>query len=99
MMSDVAGAADEVPLTGGSTPGVVRWVTPCGRPLNPGSAWVHRLIRYPEDRGFDGAPWFFGIDDAAREILSFSDGFAPPHNGVPLTEEGQQSVPAAARGA
>ena len=29
-----------------------------------------------------------GIDDRGREILSFIDGFAPPHNGFWLNEDG-----------
>src|SRR5262249_28333306 len=40
-----------------------------------------------EQGGFDGAPRFLGIDQKGREILSFIDGFAPPHNGFVLTEE------------
>ena len=38
--------------------------------------------------GFDGTPRFLGIDDRNREILAFIDGFAPPHNGFELSEDG-----------
>jgi hypothetical protein len=81
-------APREVPLTGGNTPGVVRVADTVRRPLNPGSARVHRLLSYFERCGFDGAPRFLGIDERGREILRFIDGFAPPHNGFELSEEG-----------
>jgi hypothetical protein len=51
------------------------------RPLTPDSERIHRLLRHFESCGFDGAPRFLGIDARRREILSFIDGFAPPHNG------------------
>jgi Ser/Thr protein kinase RdoA (MazF antagonist) len=77
-----------VPLTGGHTPGVVRVGDTVRRPLNPGSARIHRLLTHFERCGFDGVPQFLGIDARGREILSFIDGFAPPHNGFRLSEEG-----------
>src|SRR5262249_40392337 len=36
---------------------------------------------------FDGSPRYLGIDEKGREILSYIDGFAPPHNGFRLTED------------
>ena len=87
----VGGMADppaEVPLTGGRTMrGVVRVGDTVRRPLDAGSERIHRLLAYFEDRGFDGAPRFLGIDAQGREILSFIEGFAPPHNGFELTEK------------
>jgi len=83
----VDGAGREVPLTGGHTPGVVRVGDTVRRPLQPGSARIHRLLTYFERCGFDGAPRFLGIDARGREILSFIEGFAPPHNGFELSEE------------
>jgi len=88
MMRCVDDASLEVPLTGGNTPGVVRVGDTVRRPLNPGSARVHRLLTYFERCGFDGAPRFLGIDSRGREILMFIDGFAPPHNGFELSEQG-----------
>jgi len=82
------GAELEVPLRGGHNPGVVRVGATVRRPLQPGADRVHRLLRHFEDSGFDGAPRFLGIDDRNREVLSFIDGFAPPHNGFWLSEEG-----------
>ncbi len=88
MMRGVDGAAREVPLTGGNTPGVVRVGDTVRRPLNPGSARIHQLLTYFERCGFDAMPRFLGIDARGREILSFIDGFAPPHNGFRLSEQG-----------
>src|SRR5260370_14089521 len=78
----------EIPLTGGHTPGVVRVGDTVRRPLNASSERIHRLLVHFENCGFDGAPRFLGIDARGREILSFIDGFAPPHNGFRLSEEG-----------
>src|SRR6516165_9069752 len=84
----VDGAEREVPLTGGNTPGVVRVGDTVRRPLQPGSERIHRLLAHFERCGFGGAPRLLGIDARGREILSFIDGFAPPHNGFELSEEG-----------
>lgn len=85
----VGDAEQELPLTGGrSTPGVVRVGDTVRRPLKPDCERVHRLLAYLENRGFGGAPRFLGVDTRRRAILSFIDGFAPPHNGFRLTEEG-----------
>jgi Ser/Thr protein kinase RdoA (MazF antagonist) len=78
----------EIPLSGGHTPGVVRVGQTVRRPLNANSERIHRLLAHLENRGFEGAPQFLGIDARGREILSFIDGFAPPHNGFALSEEG-----------
>jgi hypothetical protein len=84
--------AEEVPLTGGSsTPGVVRVGDTVRRPLKPDSGHVHALLEHFERCGFDGAPRFRGIDSRGRAILTFIDGFAPPHNGFRLSEEGVQA--------
>lgn len=79
---------DEVPLLGGmSTPGVVRVGDTVRRPMSAGSDYVHGLLIHLEQCGFEGAPRYLGVDQKGREILSFIDGFAPPHNGFRLTEE------------
>jgi hypothetical protein len=79
---------EEIPLVGGrSTPGVVRVGDTVRRPLKPDSERQHRLLRHLEDAGFDGAPRFLGIDERGREILSYIEGFTPPHNGFALDEE------------
>jgi hypothetical protein len=79
---------DEVALTGGmSTPGVVRIGDTVRRPLKPDSEFVHALLLHLERAAFDGAPRFRGIDSRGRAVLSFIEGFAPPHNGLRLSEE------------
>jgi hypothetical protein len=79
---------DEVPLLGGmSTPGVVRVRDTVRRPMGATSDYVHGLLLHLEHSGFEGAPRYLGVDGKGREILSFIDGFAPPHNGFKLTED------------
>ncbi len=87
-MRDMEAAEPELPLTGGHNPGIVRVGDTVRRPLKPDSERVHRLLTHVETCRFDGAPRFLGIDARRREILSFIDGFAPPHNGFRLSEEG-----------
>src|SRR5262245_19386498 len=85
------GAPDEaeVPLAGGmSTPGVVRIGATVRRPLKPDADDVHALLLHLETCGFDGAPRFLGVDEKNRGIYTFVEGFAPPHNGFLLTEQG-----------
>jgi hypothetical protein len=78
----------EAPLTGGiSTPGVVRVGATVRRPLKPDSDLIHALLTHLEERAFDGAPRFLGIDSRGRAILSFIEGFVPPHNGFRLSED------------
>jgi hypothetical protein len=80
---------DEIPLTGGrSTPGVVRVGDTVRRPLKPDSDVIHALLAHFARCGFDGAPRFLGVDSRGRAILSFIEGFAPPHNGFRLGEAG-----------
>src|SRR5215467_5211153 len=77
----------EVPLLGGmSTPGVVRVGDTVRRPLGRNAEYVHDLLLHLERCGFEGAPRYLGVDQQGREILSFVEGFAPPHNGFELTE-------------
>ena len=81
-------ARQEVPLRGGHNPGIVRVGATVRRPLKPGADRIHRLLLHLECCGFTGAPRFLGIDDRDREIVSFIDGFAPPHNGFWLNQDG-----------
>jgi hypothetical protein len=81
-------ARQEVPLRGGHNSGVVRLGATVRRPLQPGAYRIHRLLLHLERCGFDGAPRFLGIDERGREILSYIAGFAPPHNGFWLNEDG-----------
>jgi len=79
---------EELPLVGGmSTAGVVRVGDTVRRPQNANSDYVHGLLLHLERCGFDGAPRYLGVDDRGREVLTFIEGFAPPHNGFRLTEK------------
>src|SRR5215510_8231903 len=85
---DAMAPDEEVPLFGGmSTPGVVRVGDTVRRPLGRNADYVHGLLLHFEQCGFEGAPRYLGVDQQNREILSFIDGFAPPHNGFTLTED------------
>jgi len=80
--------AEEVPLAGGiSTPGVVRVGDTVRRPVKEDAEYTHALLVHLERRGFAGAQRFLGVDDRGRSILSYIEGFAPPHNGFELSEE------------
>jgi hypothetical protein len=74
---------EEIPLLRG----IVRVGGTVRRPLKPGADYVHALLGHFERSGFDGAPRFHGIDSQGREILSFVEGFVPPHNGFQLDED------------
>lgn len=65
---------EETPLTGGrSRTGIVRVGDTVRRPLHDRSAWTHRVLRRLEGAPII-APWFLGIDDQNREILSYLPG-------------------------
>jgi hypothetical protein len=84
----VEGAETEVALTGGRVArGVVRVGDTVRRPWPDDSERIHRLLAHLERSGFGAAPRFLGVDARGREILSFIEGVAPPHNGFRLTEE------------
>jgi hypothetical protein len=69
------GPEQEIPLLGGDvTEGVVRVGNTVRRPLQETSPLVHALLKHLEAVGFDGAPWFLGIDERGREILSYIEG-------------------------
>src|SRR5262245_65325758 len=70
-----------------STPGVVRVGDTVRRPMGANAEYVHALLVHLEQSGFEGAPRYLGVDRKGREILSFIEGFSPPHNGFELSEE------------
>jgi len=61
----------EIPLSGGNINLVVRVDDTVRRPMGPWSPAIHGLLQHLEQRGFDSAPRFLGIDQQGREILSF----------------------------
>jgi hypothetical protein len=78
----------EMPLRGGR---LVRVGETVRRPLKPDAPRIHRLLTHFERCGFDGAHRFLGVDARDRTILSFIEGFAPPHNGFRLSEAGARA--------
>jgi hypothetical protein len=67
---------------------VVRVGQTVRRPRKPDSDHIHALLRHFEHCRFAGAPRFLGVDARDRAIYTFIEGFAPPHNGYRLSEEG-----------
>ncbi len=65
---------EEIPLSGGNVTTVVRLGDTVRRPMKPWSRAVQGLLRHLEQRGFEGAPRFLGVDDQGREILTFIPG-------------------------
>jgi hypothetical protein len=79
---------EEVALSGGtSTPGVVRVGDTVRRPIMADAEYTQRLLVHLEGCGFAGAPRYLGVDERGRTILSYIDGFAPPHSRFRLTED------------
>jgi len=74
---------EEIPLLRG----VVRVGDTVRRKPKAGADYVHALLGHFERSGFDGAPRYCGIDAQGREVLSFIEGFVPPHNGLRLDED------------
>ncbi|MEU6351604.1 phosphotransferase [Streptomyces sp. NPDC047072] len=73
-----AGAAVEVPLTGGRlTHGVVQVGETVRRPVSASSPFVAQLLRHLEQHGFAGAPRYLGVDEAGRDIFSYLPGTVP----------------------
>lgn len=72
-MTDVR--EDEVLLSGGDVTGrVVRVGDTVRRPMGPHSELVHEVLKHLEEADVECAPWFLGVDDQGREILTFVEG-------------------------
>lgn len=65
---------DEEMLPGGYSTSVAQVGNTVRRATGSWSPAVHGLLRHLEDRGFQGAPRFLGLDDRGREILTFLEG-------------------------
>ena len=65
------------PLAGGYVSEVVRVADTVRRGPGPNADFVHRLLSFLEQVGFDGAPRYLGIDPQGRETLSFIEGHVP----------------------
>jgi hypothetical protein len=65
----------EVPLEGGWTAAkVVRIGAMVHRSMGERAPFVHRLLEYLEEIGFEGVPRFRGIDRQGREVLTYLEG-------------------------
>ena len=67
---------NEEMLTGGNVSNVYRSGDTVRRDLKAVSPEIHKLLKYLENKGFNYAPKFLGIDEKDREILSFVKGEA-----------------------
>ncbi|MDQ0956093.1 hypothetical protein QFZ24_010102 [Streptomyces phaeochromogenes] len=69
---------DEVPLSGGRiTQGVVRVGDTVRRPVTARSAFVAELLNHLQQRGFNGAPRYLGLDDTGRDTFTYLPGRVP----------------------
>jgi hypothetical protein len=73
---------------------VVRVGDTVRRPQRSTSPATHALLRHLAEVGFTGAPRFLGVDDQAREVLSYLPGspVLPPYPEWALTDEALVSV-------
>lgn len=67
---------NEEMLTGGNVSSVYRAGDTVRRELKPDSNKIHALLHHLENKGFDRAPRFLGVDEKDREVLSFIEGEA-----------------------
>jgi Ser/Thr protein kinase RdoA (MazF antagonist) len=74
MTQSDASSAPGSELPGGNINPVARDGDTVRRPVGPNAFFVHRLLRFLEERGFDASPRFLGIDKEGREVLSFMHG-------------------------
>ena len=68
---------EEVPLSGGTTEGVVRVGNTVRRPRTARSTRVESLLVHLERVGADVAPRFLGTDERGRQVLEFVEGDSP----------------------
>lgn len=74
-------------LKGGRTATeVVRIENTVRRPIGPRSEFTHALLKLLEDKNFNHAPHFSGIDEKGREILTFIEGEVP-HREINWTDD------------
>ncbi|KAA0549551.1 phosphotransferase [Bacillus sp. BGMRC 2118] len=63
-------------LDGGNISNVSRSGVTVRRDIKENGYKIHKLLKHLENKGFNHAPKFFGIDKKGREILSFIEGEA-----------------------
>lgn len=73
---------NEQKLEGGRvTEGIVRIGNTVHRPMGSHSEFCHQLLLHLEKVGFKAAPRFLGVDEMAREVLSYIPGEVPGNLG------------------
>jgi hypothetical protein len=78
----------EIPLLGGRlTPGIVRVGNTVRRHPKGNAAFVHDLLLFLEDQGFDFAPRFLGMDEQGRDIFSYLEGQTWLSSGSRLSDD------------
>jgi len=81
-------APPEILLLGGRlTPGIVRIGNTVHRPAKSNAVFVHELLLWLEQQGFEFAPRFLGVDEQARDILTYLEGQTWPGSGATLPDE------------
>lgn len=79
---------EEIPLQGGQlTLGIVRIGSTVRRPPKSNATFVHNLLLFLEEQGFDFAPRFLGMDEQGREVLSYLEGQMWPGSGSSLSDD------------
>ncbi|HEU0041536.1 MAG TPA: aminoglycoside phosphotransferase family protein [Jiangellaceae bacterium] len=68
------GEPPEVPLTGGNVGGAVRVGRTVRRAAGPWTPAVHALLKHLQAAGLQGVPGVLGLDERAREVLSYLPG-------------------------
>lgn len=68
--------SNEELLAGGNVSEVYRSGNTVRRELKPNSIKIHALLKHLDNKGYDYAPKYLGIDEKGREILSFIEGEA-----------------------
>jgi len=65
---------EEIKLSGGQNNDVVRIRDTVQRSVCENSNYVHQVLTFLEEQGYEHSPRYLGIDENGREILSYVDG-------------------------
>ncbi|MFJ5172611.1 phosphotransferase [Streptomyces griseoviridis] len=95
MVVGQSGGMTESSLPGGFVHAVVRVGDTVRRP--PASEFVGALLKFLEERGWEGAPRHLGVDGQGRDVLSHLDGHVAWEARQPAAVSSDESLVAAAR--
>lgn len=70
---------EEVLIGGNTTPGVVKNGDTVHRPRSRRSVFAAKVLRELNERGYQWAPRYLGIDEEGRDVLSFVEGATTDH--------------------